>query len=142
MHELRGIGISPDVLLCRADYPIGADLLDKIALFGSVEREAVIPLQTADYDLPGARDAGAVRSWVTISSAAKAGSIEARPDPVARFRLAASRTPSGEVHIALVGKYVALHDAYKSVHESLVHAAAAHNKRWWWIGSTPEEVEN
>ena len=52
--ELRSIGISPDVLLCRADYPLADDLLDKIALFGAVDRQAVIPLQTTEtiYQVP------------------------------------------------------------------------------------------
>jgi len=46
--ELRSIGIHPDVVLCRADYPIADELLDKIALFGDVDREAVIPLETVE----------------------------------------------------------------------------------------------
>ena len=126
--ELRSIGISPDVLLCRADYPIADDLLDKIALFGAVDRQAVIPLQTTEtiYQVPITLEEYGLGDYLV--KRLKLPAIEPELNGW-REVVANLLNPQGEVRIALVGKYVALHDAYKSVTESLIHAAAAHNRR-------------
>jgi CTP synthase len=140
VRELRGIGISPDVLLCRADYPISDDLLDKIALFGDVEREAVIPLETAEtiYQVPLTLERYGLGDYLMrrLRLGEAASNLDGWGQVVTRLL-----NPSREVRIALVGKYVGLHDAYLSVSEALVHAAGAHDARLAleWIHA--EDVE-
>ncbi len=123
VRELRGIGIHPDVVLCRADYPIGVEHLDKIALFSDVDREAVIPLVTADtiYQVPLELEECHLGEYLT-----KRLKLDACPPDLNDWRDMVDRIhhPGPEVHIALVGKYVGLHDAYLSVQEALLHAAA------------------
>ncbi len=141
VHELRGIGISPDVLLCRADYPIAPELLDKIALFGSVPRKAVIPLETASsiYEVPIILERYGLGDYLVDRLG-----LDGREPDMTQWQdfLGRLHNPEGEVRIALVGKYVALHDAYLSVHEALIHAAAYHRRKLVldWIHA--EEVEN
>jgi CTP synthase len=136
VRELRSIGIHPDVLICRADYAITPDLLDKIALFGDVEREAVIPLETADtiYDVPLTLEEAGLGEYLV-----RRLKLDAEPPDLDDWRdlVTKLRNPEGDVRIALVGKYVGLHDAYLSVHEALLHAAASHGLRLVvdWIDS-------
>jgi CTP synthase len=128
VRELRGIGIHPDVLVCRADFPITPDLLDKIALFGDVEREAVIPLETADtiYQVPLALESYGLGNYLVRRLA-----LEPREPDLADWCVMVDRLrhPRRDLRIALVGKYVGLHDAYLSVQEALVHATAHHGVR-------------
>ncbi|OGO04411.1 MAG: CTP synthase [Chloroflexi bacterium RBG_13_56_8] len=122
VRELRSIGIHPDVLICRADYPIGNELLDKIALFGDVDREAVIPLQTAEtiYEVPLMLERFGLGQY--LSRRLQLGTQE--PDLNNWCELVHRlKNPQCAVSIALVGKYVGLHDAYISVREALLHAA-------------------
>jgi len=125
VRELRGIGIHPDVLVCRADYPITPDLLDKIALFGDVDREAVIPLETADsiYEVPLILERHGLGDYLVRRLGLKAKEPDLSDWEAMVDRL---KHPSSRLRIALVGKYIDLHDAYLSVHEALVHAAAHH----------------
>jgi len=140
VRELRGIGIHPDVLVCRADYPIGDELLDKISLFGDVDREAVIPLETAEtiYEVPLILERYGLGDYLVRRLA-----LDAAPPDLDEWRELVYRLkhPKRDVHIALVGKYVGLHDAYISVHEALLHAAAYFESRLVldWIDA--EEVE-
>ncbi len=142
VRELRGIGIHPDVVICRADYPIGGELLDKIALFGDVDREAVIPLETTDsiYEVPLILEEYGLGRYLTQRLGFKALTPE-----LANWRALVHhlKHPTGEVKIALVGKYVELHDAYLSVHEALLHAAAHHGCRLdlRWVNSERIEKE-
>jgi len=125
VRELRSIGVHPDVLICRADYPIDSDLLDKISLFGDVDREAVIPLETAEtiYEVPLMLEHYGLGDY--LSKRLQLDTVEPDLSPWQDYvdRL---KHPQRDVHIALVGKYVGLHDAYLSVHESLLHAATFH----------------
>ncbi len=136
VRELRSIGIHPDVLICRADYTITPDLLDKIALFGDVDREAVIPLETSDtiYDVPLTLEEAGLGEYLV-----RRLRLDAEPPDLDDWRdlVTRLRNPEGDVRIALVGKYVGLHDAYLSVHEALLHAAASHGLRLVvdWIDS-------
>jgi CTP synthase len=138
--ELRSIGIHPDALMCRADYPVGNDLLDKIALFGDVDREAVIPLETVDtiYEVPLILEKYGFGDYLTkrLQFGTSKPDLDEWRDLVYRLK-----NPQGSVRIALVGKYVGLHDAYLSVRESLVHAASYHGRKLEidWVGA--EEVE-
>jgi CTP synthase len=142
VRELRSIGILPDVVVCRADFPIGRDQLDKIALFTDVEREAVIPLETADtiYQVPLTLEQYGLGEWLVkrLKLTAHAPNLDDWRDLVDRIR-----NPKKDVHVALVGKYVGLHDAYLSVHEALLHAACYHDCRLQldWINSEDLEHE-
>lgn len=128
VRELRGIGIHPDVVICRADYHITPDLLSKVALFGDVDREAVIPLETAKsiYEVPLALESFGLGDYLL-----RRLNLEPRQPDLADWREMVYRLkhPQKTVRIALVGKYVGLHDAYLSVHEALIHAAALHGVR-------------
>ncbi len=125
VRELRSIGISPDMIVARADFPIEDSLCDKIALFCDVEKRAVIPMMTTRilYEVPLLIEQAGVADYILE----KLG-LEARrqPDWSAWERLVEEvRRPKPPLKIALVGKYVELHDAYISVREALKHAALA-----------------
>jgi len=124
VKELRGIGIQPDVIVLRSDYPVPSDVRDKVSLFTDVPRAAVVPAVTAEsiYSVPlDLEDAGLGR-LVTR----QLGLPEREPD-LGEWRALVSRilAPKPQVKVALVGKYVELHDAYKSVEEALLHAGVA-----------------
>ncbi|MCX6005099.1 MAG: CTP synthase [Chloroflexi bacterium] len=127
VNELRRIGIQPDIILCRADYPITQGLRDKISLFCDVEKEAVIPLVTAEtiYEVPLILEEFGLSNFIISRlrlNATKADLNEWR-QMVARMKL-----PKESINIALVGKYVELEDAYYSVRESLCHAGLYHDR--------------
>ena len=127
VHELRSIGINPEMIMLRSDVPLNDTIRDKIALFTDVELRAVIPLVTTPvlYEIPLLLEEANVADFL-----------------IERLNLNASATPDlsdwhmmvGEMRkqkeplpIAIVGKYVELKDAYMSVRESLYHAGVAHN---------------
>ena len=123
VRELRSIGISPDVIVARSDHPVGEDLREKIALFCDVDRQAVYPLVTTPilYEVPltleqlGAGDYLMERLGL---------SPRQKPDWKVWEKLVSDvRSQKTTIKIALVGKYVELHDAYMSVREALKHAA-------------------
>ena len=125
VRELRSIGISPDMIVARSDHPVDEDLRDKIALFCDVEREAVVPMVTTQvlYEVPLIIERAGVGDYII-----KRLGLEARstPDWSDWEKLVAKvRQPKPTVNIALVGKYVELHDAYMSVREALKHAGLA-----------------
>ncbi len=128
VRELRSMGILPDVVICRADTHIETAHLDKIALFTDVDREAVIPMESADtiYQVPLTLEEYGLGDYLVkrLKLDAQAAQMEDWRDLVTRIR-----NPKRDVNIALVGKYVALHDAYLSVHEALLHAASYHGCR-------------
>lgn len=124
-RELRSIGISPDMIVARSDYPMDEEVRDKIALFCDVERRAVVPMVTTDilYEVPLMLEEARVGDYLL-----ERFGLEARRQPVWApwERLVAEvKRPKPVVKIALVGKYVELHDAYISVREALAHAALA-----------------
>ena len=123
VKELRSIGLQPDILLCRCSVEIDESARKKISLFTNVEERAVIPLLDVDsiYKIPGMlRDFGldkfvVERFGIDCKSEADLSDWE---DVVKReFTVS-----SGQVRIAMVGKYVDLQDAYKSLNEALGHA--------------------
>ncbi len=125
VRELRSIGISPDVIVARSDHPVGDDLREKIALFCDVERRAVVPMITSPvlYEVPLMLEKLGVGDYLVERLG-----LEPRrqPDWSEWERLVSEvRRPKPMVNIALVGKYVELHDAYMSVREALKHAALA-----------------
>ena len=125
VRELRSIGIQPDAIIARADYPIGESLRDKISLFCDVEKRAVIPLVTTQvlYEVPLLLEDAGLGDYIArrLKLAVKQPDLEEWRDLVTRIR-----APKPSLPIAIVGKYVELHDAYISVSEALDHAALAH----------------
>ena len=121
VKELRSIGIQPDVLVCRSERPLPDEERRKIALFTNVREKAVISAQDVDdiYRLPMVfRDQGlddiVVRQFGLEAPKADLSEWEAVVD--------AKKRPKAKVTVALVGKYVDLRDAYKSLTEALMHA--------------------
>jgi CTP synthase len=123
VKELRSIGLQPDILLCRCSVEIEESARKKISLFTNVEERAVIPLLDVDsiYKIPGMlRDFGLDKFVVErfgIDCRSEADLSDW--DEVVRREFCAGR---GEVRVAMVGKYVDLQDAYKSLNEALLHA--------------------
>jgi CTP synthase len=123
VRELRSIGISPDMIIARSDYPIPDELCEKIALFCDVSREAVIPMVTAQnlYQVPLMLERAKVGDIIS-----KRLDLQQRQSPDwSQWELMVKKITMErpKLRIALVGKYVELHDAYMSVREALSHAA-------------------
>ena len=126
--ELRSIGISPDIIVCRSSMPLSPDMRDKIALFCSVERGAVI--QNLDsksiYEVPVMLEKEGLGQIIED----KLGLSPRVPDLRDWEEISAKiANPKKHCNIAIVGKYVALHDAYKSVMEALCHGGIANDAR-------------
>ena len=138
--ELRRMGIQPDVIVCRADYPIPDAIRDKISLFCDVEQQAVIPLATVDsiYEVPLVLEEKKLGEYLVQ----RLGLTATRPDLAVWQRMADGLRKSGpSVNIALVGKYVELEDAYFSVREALRHAGLFHGCTLNLIWIKSEELE-
>jgi CTP synthase len=125
VRELRSIGISPDAIVARSDHPVDDGLRDKIALFCDVERQAVVPMVTTPvlYEVPLLIEQSGLGDYLL-----RRMGLEARRQPDWReweALVEKVRMPKPVVKVALVGKYVELHDAYMSVREALVHAGLA-----------------
>lgn len=125
VKELRGIGIQPDVLVCRCEQPLPDSERSKIALFCNVDKAAVIPALDASsiYDVPMQYHMQGLDTEVL-----KAFDITAAPSPdLSRWTEIMERVekPEGEVTVAVVGKYTGLKDAYKSLSEALSHGGIA-----------------
>lgn len=140
VRELRSIGINPHVIIARTDYPVGKEVTDKIALFCDVEPEAVIPLMTTDllYNVPLLLEEAGLGELLVDRL-----DLPRNPPNLSDWRrmVARMRNTQSRVRIAIVGKYVELHDAYMSVKEALFHAAAAQDAHAEieWISSTDLE---
>ena len=125
VRELRAFGIQPDVIVARSDYPVPEALREKIALFCNVQRESVIPLQTADsiYEVPLILERSGMGELVTQGLAL--GDAVPELGEWTRF-VERLQAPKRAARIGIVGKYVELHDAYLSIKEALVHAGVHH----------------
>jgi CTP synthase len=121
VNELRRIGIHPDVLVCRSTEPLPRDIREKIALFADVDVDAVItnPDVADVYLVPLALQEQGLDELVCRKLGIEAGPAELGEWLELTERIGERRE---SVEIALVGKYVKLHDAYLSVHEALKHA--------------------
>jgi CTP synthase len=127
VNELRSIGIQPDIIVCRSDRPISADLREKLSLFTDVEPRAVVSCVDAAhvYEVPlMLRDEGLDGLVVDkLGLETRAPKLDEWIALVQRMRDA-----KGTVRIGLVGKYVQLRDAYLSVIEALRHACIEHGR--------------
>ncbi|WOJ94600.1 CTP synthase [Congregibacter variabilis] len=122
VKELRSIGLQPDVLLCRSTVPIEESACSKIALFTNVEARAVIPLLDADtiYSIPRALHANGLDDFVVERFGLDCPPADLSEwDEVLQRELADRQAT---VRVAMVGKYMELPDAYKSLNEALAHA--------------------
>lgn len=142
VRELRGIGINPQVIIARTDYEVSPDIAQKIALFCDVDSEAVIPLVTTDllYEVPLILEDAGLGDYLVQQL-----ELEAQKPQLDDWRrmIAKMRSATKPLRIAIVGKYVELHDAYMSVKEALFHAACAqdHRVEIEWIYSADLERE-
>jgi len=144
VRELRSIGIIPDVIVARSDYPIQADIQEKIALFCDVDAKAVIPMVTTPilYEIPLLLEETSIADLLLARLNLEA---KQQPDLSEWVKLIAKiKQPKPTINIALVGKYVELHDAYISVREALNHAAIANDVEVeiTWIHSSDLEKED
>ena len=144
VKELRSIGIQPDILLCRCEIPIRPDEKRKIGLFCNVRESAVIEGMDAPslYDVPLAYHKEGLDREVL-----RCFGITDAPEPDLGKWLKISKTiaePDGEVTIAIVGKYVGLLDAYKSLIEALAHGGIANGVKvkLRWLDSEQFEKED
>ncbi|MBN2302998.1 MAG: CTP synthase [Anaerolineae bacterium] len=128
VRELRGIGIHPQVIIPRTDHPVNQEIIGKIALFCDVEQRAVIPLETTDniYDVPLVLEDAGLGDYIVEQL-----NLEAQPLQLDDWRRLVQQMRQIEepIRIAIVGKYIELHDAYMSVKEALAHAAVHHNRK-------------
>jgi CTP synthase len=128
VKELRSIGIQPDVLLCRSEQPLPADERRKIALFTNVEEKAVISAVDTDdiHRIPLLLQQQHLDDIVVDKLR-----LTAPPADLSDWQqvVDAKAKPDAEVHIAMVGKYVDLADAYKSLNEALLHAGISTRTR-------------
>jgi CTP synthase len=125
VKELRSIGIQPDILICRSEQMLSPEIKAKIALFCDVEPEAVITAQDVQniYEIPLKVHAEGLdeRLIEFLNFWTGAPRLEAWEDLVRRLK-----NPSDRVEVGIIGKYVDLHESYKSLHEALVHGGMAH----------------
>ena len=125
VRDLRSAGLQPDILVCRSEYPIPLEMRKKIALFCNVQINSVIESLDADsiYSVPLLMfkehlDERVIKK-LRLTGGAAQPDLEVWKDFLGRLK-----NPTEEVTIALVGKYVELPDAYKSINEAFVHAGA------------------
>ena len=141
VRELRAIGISPSILLCRTDRFLSPDIKAKLSLFCDVPEEAVITAKDVEsiYEVPLVLSSEGLDSIILkqlgLTSAGR--DMAAWEELVHRIR-----NPKGEVTIGIVGKYVSFEDSYKSLNEALSHGGFAHQvkvvRRW----AEAEELES
>ncbi|MGD9141422.1 MAG: CTP synthase [bacterium] len=137
VRALREIGIQPDILLCRTEKPIGDEARTKIALFCNVSHDAVIEARDVEsvYEVPLALHANRLDELVVngLNLSCTVPDLEDWEGMIERIK-----HPGGSVSIGMVGKYVDLQDAYKSINESLVHGGIASDVRvkTEWVDSS------
>ena len=144
VRELRSLGILPDMIIARSDFPVEKELAHKISQFCDVREDAVIPLVTADllYEIPLVLEQAHVADFLLER-------LNLEPKQPTRIQgwktmVAELKRQKPSIKIGLVGKYVELHDAYLSVREALNHAALFYgvDVDLEWISSTAIEKDN
>ena len=131
VKELREIGIAPDILLCRSDRPLSLDLRRKIALFCNVQENAVISALDVPtiYEVPLAFHEQGLDDLIVKNLHLEENHSHADLKDWRKLVSTIKEPSEGAVRIAIVGKYVELEDAYKSLREALTHAGVANNLR-------------
>ncbi len=128
VKELRGIGIQPDILLCRTDRLLSKDIKAKIALFCNVsEKEVITALDVQNiYEVPLV-----LHSEGLDDAIAEQLQLDSKPPDLERWRnmIRSDRNPADSVQIGIVGKYVEYEDSYKSLNEALYHGGLANQLR-------------
>ena len=128
VQKLREIGIQPDALLCRADYAVPADEVDKISLFTNVQPEGVISVWDVDpiYRVPRMLHEQGLDDLICAKL-----QLQTKPADLSLWDRLVSEVenPQHEVRIAMVGKYTDLSDSYKSLNEALRHAGMKNHAR-------------
>jgi CTP synthase len=141
VKELLSIGIQPDLLLCRSERPLPKELKGKIALFCNVPEASVISATDVGniYQVPMSLSADGLDEQILHLLHLQAG-----PRRLDRWREAVNRLehPEGEVRIGVVGKYVSLEDAYKSLREALMHGGMANGRRTIIEWVEAEEIDS
>lgn len=147
VKELLSYGIQPDILVCRTEHPLSMEIRKKLALFCNVNLNSVIEAMDADtiYDVPLLMKKEKLDERVLAKMKV---TTKQEPD-LEQWKgfLGKLKNPTSEVSIGLVGKYVSLPDAYKSIAEAFIHAGAQNDCKvnLKWISSeeiTKETVEN
>ncbi len=140
VNKLREIGIQPDILLCRSDRPLTAELKGKIGLFCNVEKDAVISAEDVKciYEVPLVfhREGLDEKIIKLLNIWTRAPKLEQWEDIAKKIN-----SPKNEVTIGIVGKYVNRQDSYKSLHEALIHGGLANSCRVNLQYIDSEEVE-
>ena len=146
-HSVKGLqelGIQPDILLCRAEVPLTDGLKQKISLFTNVEEEAVISaynVKTTIYEIPGLYHEQGIDKIILKK-------MGLDPDSRNKKIKEWEKTINGyissdkKVRIGIVGKYLELHDSYKSIFEALLHAGIALQRRVELVKFDSEKIEN
>jgi CTP synthase len=126
VKELRGIGIQPDAIVCRSERPLSKDMEEKLALFCDIDKDAVIQAVDADsiYEIPLTLESEGLDDIVIEKLNLVCGQAQLEEW---RELVHKTKEPHGCIRVALVGRYIALQDAYMSVNEALRHAGIAHN---------------
>ena len=127
--KLREIGIQPHILVCRCDHPLTAELREKLSLFCNVPVRAVIEernVESSIYELPLMLQKEGMDDLVVEMLGLKA---PPNPKNIWAEILRRIKSPRHEVSIGVVGKYIELQDAYKSVYESITHGGIANNAK-------------
>lgn len=141
VKELRSIGVQPDILIIRSEHSITEGDINKISLFTNVEKKAVIPLTDAKtiYSIPSILHQYGLDQLVVDRFA-----IDCNPADLSDWEeiVRAQMNPKHAVNIVMVGKYMELVDAYKSLNEAIIHAAIHTDTKVTieWVDA--EEIEN
>lgn len=126
VKQLSEAGVQPDILICRAEQPLPRDVRKKLALFCNVDQDSVIEALDAEtiYDVPLLMQAEKLDERVLEKLRLPIGS----PPDLTKWKAFVQKVknPEREILVGLVGKYVELHDAYKSIAEAFIHAGTVH----------------
>ncbi len=145
IKELRGLGIQPDAVVCRSDRELTEEVKDKIALFGDIEKAAVIQAVDAEhiYEVPLLFEKEGLAS-IVIKKLVLKDKVKGLDMNEWKKMVGKMKDLDGIVKIAIVGKYVKLPDAYISINEALNHAGVVNNVRVKieWVYAEDLEKDN
>ncbi len=139
--KLREIGIAPHIILCRTEHPLDLDVREKISLFGNVPIEAVVEVRDVKhtiYEVPLK-----LHEERLDDNVCRLLNLNTPQPDLSRWRNFVQRVihPTHHVRIGVVGKYIELQDAYKSIYESLTHSGASHDCKVDIIRVDAESIE-